>query len=175
MIRKILLGLLAVYVLAGCGFIWKEGGPPVGERGQPPRIVDFHAEEVIRPGETWKVYLKLRDVDCDMTYVVTQVWQSGAGSYPSSFTPIREIACPELVGYIFLRTSSDRSLVWNQYDVNVFVRDRQGHQSNAIKLPLNFDWVSSKEAPDRWQSVTVVSIGAISIDLLNTFKSDTGR
>lgn len=175
MIRKILIGLLTVYLLVGCGFTWKEGGPRVGEKGQPPRILDFHAEEVIRPGKTWKVYLKLRDVDCDMTYVVTQVWQSGAGSHPASFTPIRETACPELVGYIFLRTPSDRSLVWNQYDANVFVRDRQGHHSNAIKLPLNFDWVSSKELPDQWQASPVVSIGAISIDLLNTFGSDTGR
>ena len=175
MTRKILLGLLSVYLLVGCGFTWKEGGPPVGKRGQPPRILDFHAEKVIRPGETWRVYLKLRDADCDMTYIVTQLWQAGAGSYPVSFTPIRDTACPELMGYIFLRTPPDRSLVWNQYDANVFVRDRQGNQSNSIKLPLNFDWESSRKLPVQWQAGPVVSVGAISIDLLNTFGSDTGR
>ena len=119
--------------------------------------------------------MKLRDVDCDMSYVVTQLWQSGVGAYPVSFTPIRQNACPEIVGYIFLRTHANRSVIQNQYDAKIFVRDRQGNHSKSINLPLNFDLVASKELPDEWQGAPVVSIGAIMIDLANTQRSGAGR
>ena len=175
MIRKMLIVLIAASLFFGCGLSWKDEGPPPRQEGRPPEIINFQAEEVIRPGETWRVYLKLRDVDCDMSYVVTQLWQSGVGAYPVSFTPIRQNACPEIVGYIFLRTPANRSVIQNQYDAKIFVRDRQGNHSKSINLPLNFDLIASKELPDEWQGAPVVSIGAIMIDLANAQRSGTGR
>lgn len=175
MIRKILLVLMAASLLVGCGFTWKDEGVPPRKGGQHPEILSFHADRVIRPGETWKVYLKLRDVDCDMTYVVTDLWQIGAGSYPVSFTPIRDVGCPEVVGYVFLTTPPDRALLWSQYEAKILVRDRQGNHSNSIHLPLNFDWVSAKRVPPQWQGATVISIGAIPVDIVYTLRSDTGR
>ena len=171
MIRKMLIALIAASLFFGCGLSWKDEGPPPRQEGRPPEIINFQAEEVIRPGETWRVYLKLRDVDCDMSYVVTQLWQSGVGAYPVSFTPIRQNACPEIVGYIFLRTPANRSVIQNQYDAKIFVRDRQGNHSKSINLPLNFDLITSKELPDEWQGAPVVSIGAIMIDLANAQRS----
>jgi len=175
MIRKMPVALIAASLLLGCGLSWKDEGPPPRPEGRSPEIISYQAEEVILPGETWRVYLKLRDVDCDMAYVITHLWQSGAGAYPVSFTPIRQNACPELVGYIFLRTPADRGVVQNQYDAKIFVRDRQGHHSKSIDLTLNFDLIASRKLPDEWQGEPVVSIGAIMIDLANTQRSDTGR
>lgn len=173
--RTILVVLLASFLSFGCGLSWKDEGPPPRKESRPPEIISFQAEQIIRPGETWRVYLKLRDVDCDMAFVITQLWQSGAASYPVSFTPISQYGCPELVGYIFLRTPPDRALVWNQYEAKVFVRDRQGNHSNSIDLPLNFDWIPSQKQVEQWENATVVSIGAINVDLVNTLGSDTGR
>jgi len=175
MIRNILVTLMAAFLLLGCGLSWKDEGPPPRKEGRSPEIISFQAEPTVRPGETWRVYLKLRDADCDMAYVVTQLWQAGAASYPVSFTPIRQPGCPELVGYIFLRTPPDRALVWNQFEAKVFVRDRQGNHSRSINLPLNFDWITPKEQVEEWQNATVISIGAISVDLANARSSDTGR
>jgi hypothetical protein len=79
------------------------------------------------------------------------------------------------VGYIFLRTPPDRSLVWNQFEAKVFVRDRQGNHSNSIDLPLNFDLLPSQEQLKEWQNVKVVSIGAINVDLADALRSDAGR
>jgi hypothetical protein len=166
---------MASFLSFGCGLSWKDEGPPPRKESRPPEIISFQAERTVRPGETWRVYLKLRDVDCDMAFVITQLWQSGAASYPVSYTPIRQHGCPELVGYIFLRTPPERALVWNQYEAKVFVRDRQGSHSNPIDLPLNFDWIFSKKQVEHWQNATVVSIGAINVDLTNTLGSDTGR
>jgi len=174
MIRNIVVVLMAAFLSFGCGLRWKDEGPPPRKESRPPEIISFQAERTVRPGETWRIYLKLQDVDCDMAYVITQLWQSGVASYPVSFTPIRQHGCPELVGYIFLRTPPDRALVWNQYEAKIFVRDRQGNHSNSIDLPLNFDLTASKELPDEWQSAPVVSIGAIMVDLANAQRSGTG-
>jgi hypothetical protein len=175
MIRKMLVALITAPLLFGCGLSWKDEGPPPRRESRPPEIISFQAEETVRPGDTWRVYLKLRDVDCDMAYVITHLWQSGFGAYPVSFTPIRQHSCPELVGYIFLRTSADRGVLKNQYDVKIFVRDRQGNHSKSIDLPLNFDLIASKKLPDEWQNSPVVSIGAINIDLANAQTNDMGR
>jgi len=174
MSKKIPVVLLAASLLFGCGLVWKDEGPLPRQEGSSPEIVSFQAEEVIRPGETWRVYLKLRDVDCDMDYVVTHIWQPGVSAYPVSFTPIRQHVCPDIVGYIFLRTPADRSLIWNQYEAKIVVRDRRGNYSKSITLPLNFDLIGSKELPDEWQGQPAVSLGAIMINLENTQRSETG-
>jgi hypothetical protein len=175
MMRNLFVMLMAAFLIGGCGLSWKDEGPPPRQEDSAPEIVSFQAERAVRPGDTWRVYLKLRDVDCDMAYVVTQLWQAGAASYPVSFTPIRQPGCPELVGYIFLRTPPDKDLVWNQFEAKVFVRDRQGNHSNSINLPLNFDWITPKEEVEEWQQATVVSIGAISVDLTSTLGSVGGK
>lgn len=173
--KNIAAVLFAASLLFGCGLRWQDGGPPPRQEGRSPEIINFQAENVIRPGETWRVYLKVRDVDCDMTYVVTQLWQAGVSAYPVSFTPIRQDACPELVGYIFLKTPAHGYVIQNQYDAKIFVRDRQGNHSKSIDLTLNFDLIASKEFPDEWQGRPAVAIGTIMIDLENVQRTDTGK
>jgi hypothetical protein len=174
MSRKISVALLAASLLFGCGLSWKDEGPLPRQKGRAPEIVSFQAEEIIRPGDTWRVYLKLRDTDCDMDYIVTYLWQPGVAAYPVSFTPIGQFVCPELVGFIFLRTPADRGLIWNQYEAKIAVRDRRGNYSKSITLPLNFDLIAPKKLPEEWQGQPAVSIGAIMIDLENTQRSETG-
>ena len=175
MARTIILLLLASTLLVDCGFTWKTPRPGLSDSGSPPEVLSFHADRVIRPGDTWKVYLKVKDVDCDMTYVVTDLQRSGASSYPVSFTPIRTTACPELVGYVFLRTPADRALVWERFEAKVSVRDRRGNRSVPIHLPLNFDGTSSTKPPEQWRAPTVISIGGLQIDLLDSRETDSGR
>jgi hypothetical protein len=175
MIKKALLIILASFVLVNCGLMWEGQGPGPKDEGSPPQILASYAEQVVRPGETWKVYLRARDVDCDMTYVIIDLWQLGGGSYPVSFTPIRGHPCPELTGYVFLKTPADGNLVWEQFQAKLFVRDRRGNRSNSIQLPVNFDRVSANKPPEQWRAATVVSIGAVNIDLKTRQGTETGR
>ena len=176
MTKRIFLALLAITLLAGCGFTWKSNRRLSKDTtGAPPQILSFYADRVIQPGETWKIYLSIEDVDCDMTYVVTDMQRSGTSSYPVSFTPIRETACPRLVGYIFLKTPADQALMWDRFEAKVFVRDRRGNPSRSIHLPLNFDRVAPTAIPEQWQASRVVSIGAVQIDLVNSLETDSGR
>ena len=172
--KKALLIILISLLLVSCGLRWEGQVPGPRDEGSPPQILASYAEQVVRPGETWKVYLRVKDVDCDMTYVITDLWQSGGGSYPVSFTPIKGLPCPELEGYVFLKTPADGDLLWDQFQAKLFVRDRRGNRSNSLQLPLNFDQVLAKKPPEEWRSDTVVSIGAINIDLINRQEMDSG-
>ena len=174
MTKKFFFITLACLLLVSCGFKWEGHRPGPRKEGSPPQILASYAEQVVRPGETWKVYLRVRDVDCDMTYVITDLWQSGGGSYPVSFTPIRKHPCPELVGYVFLNTPSDGDLVWEQFQAKLFVRDRRGYRSNSLQLPLNFDQVEAQKPPEEWRAANVVSIGAVNIDLTDRQEMDSG-
>ena len=78
-------------------------------------------------------------------------------------------------GYVFLKTPADRDLVWEQFQAKLFVRDRRGNRSNSIQLPLSFDQVSADKPPEQWRVATVVSIGAVNIDLTKTQGTDSGR
>ena len=175
MTKKVFLIVLVSLLLVSCGLRWEGQGPGPRDEGSPPQILDSYAEQVVRPGETWKVYLRVRDVDCDMSYVITDLWQSGGGSYPVSFTPIGGLPCPELVGYVFLKTPTDGDLVWEQFQAKLFVRDRRGNRSNSIELPLSFDQVEAKKTPEQWRDATGASIGGLNIDLANREKMDSGR
>ncbi len=175
MTKKVFLIILLSLLFVSCGLRWQGQEPGPRDEGSPPQILASYAEQVVRPGEPWRVYLRIRDVDCDMTYVITDLWQSGGGSYPVSFTPIRGLPCPELVGYVFLKTPTDGALVWEQFQAKLFVRDRRGNRSNSIQLPLSFDQVSATKPPEQWRVATVVSIGAVNIDLINIQEMDTGR
>ena len=175
MTSRIILTFLAAILAAGCGFAWKTPRPGTTDAGTPPAVLSFYADRLIRPGETWRVYLKVEDVDCDMTYVVTDMRPSGGSPFPVSFTPISGHPCPDLVGYLFLRTPTDQSLMSDGFEIKISVRDRRGNSSKSVSLPLNFDMVSSTEPPKQWQAPEVVAIGAIQIDLADYRRTDSGR
>ena len=168
MARKIVLTLLAIILLQGCA-----GHPAYESRkkmreGYPPEILAYHAARVIRPGANWHIYLKFRDVDCDMTYVVADLWQSGVGLHEPSFTPIRETGCREIEGYLALSTPRDQGLLQDQLELKVTVRDRRGLHSRPVNLTLNFDWKSSEKLPEQWEEAASKRLGIMQINLVSS-------
>ena len=168
MVKKFIVTFLAMVLLLGCA-----GDPAYKSRkkqreGYPPEILDYYADHVIRPGSPWRIYLRFRDPDCDMTYIVTDLWQSGVGPHEPSYAPIRETGCREIKGYLALSTPADQGLVQDQLDLKVYVRDRRGNRSQAINLTLNFDWKSSEELPEHWEGASSNRLGAILVDLVSS-------
>ena len=168
MARRTYLAFLVVVVLTGCTRYPEPAGPGPRVEGQPPEILDFYAAPAISPGATWKVYLEVRDLDCDMTYIVVDLWQAGVGSYPPSFSPMKEAGCPKISGYLSLYTPPDQALVRDQFEMKIFVRDRTGNRSKSISLPLRFHWKTSVELPKQWQPAANQGLGAIQIDLISS-------
>lgn len=163
--RRIFLTLLVVALMLGCA-----GHPAYESRkkmreGYPPEILDHYAARAIRPGEIWRIYLRIRDSDCDMTYVVADLWQAGVGPYAANYTPIKEAGCQEIHGYLALNTPADPGLIQDRLEVKILVRDRRGNRSQAITSILDFDTRSVEETPQRWLQAASNRLGTIQIDL----------
>ena len=169
MMRWILPILLACTLLLGCEkHIEQHKYRKALREGFAPEILAYHADRSIRPGATWRIYLSFRDLDCDMTYIVADLWQSGVGPYEPSYTPIKETACKEIKGYLSLTTPTDAGLLQDQFKLKIFLRDNRGHRSRPIHLTLNFDWRSSQTLPEKWQAAASNSLGFLQIDLASS-------
>jgi hypothetical protein len=168
MVRKIIPLLSAIALLLGCG-----GHPGYKSRkeireGYSPEILDYYADQVIQPGATWRIYLRFRDSDCDMTYIVADVYQSGVGPLTPSYTPLRQTGCQEIKGYLALNTPAENSLLQDRLEVKVIVRDRRGNRSQPINLTLNFGWMPSEKQPEKWQETASKTLGVMNIDLVSS-------
>ena len=163
--RKIFLTLLLCTLILGCARHPAYESRKEMREGYPPEILDHYAARTIRPGEIWRIYLRIRDSDCDMTYVVADLWQAGVGPYAASYTPIKEAACREITGYLALNTPVDPGLIQDRLEAKVLVRDRRGHRSQPITLILDFDTRSVEETPERWLQAASNRLGTIQIDV----------
>ena len=131
------------------------------EKGQPPVLIDYYVSEVIRPGTTWKIYLKAEDKDGDMDYISTMLYQTGFGYYATDYTRLTGKERKKFAGYVALRTPPDASLTHDQFTMEVLVRDRQRNSSEIIKLPLTFSQVERENIPDEWQAVAKKRLGVV--------------
>jgi uncharacterized protein YdbL (DUF1318 family) len=65
-----------------------------------PVITSHYASSDLRPGDTWKIYLKASDPDGDMKNIVATVKQAGVGVHPVGLTRIQEGNRKEPSGYV---------------------------------------------------------------------------
>jgi hypothetical protein len=116
-----------------------------------PVITSHFASSDLRPGDTWKIYLKASDSDGDMNYIVATVKQAGVGVSPVSLTRIREENRKELSGFVYLNTlagSSYSSLTFYGLTLTLWVKDRAGNFSDPVEVPLTFgSRVEAQAAP----------------------------
>ena len=112
-----------------------------------PMVIQSFASPTIRPGETWKVYLKASDPDGDIKALYTTVFQYGTGSYPIGITRIKEGEGKELSGYFYLNTGNDRAMNFVNLIITLEIQDKAGHFSAPAVFPLAFNAGSVQQAP----------------------------
>ena len=134
-----------------------------------PVIIDYHAAEVIRPGNTWRVYLHAKDKNGDMRDIVVRLLHTGTGSMGSSTTRIAEKQGSEVAGYLALRTPRDRELSHNRFTLRVLVRDSARNRSATVEVPLRFNNVPPPEVPEKWQKIADRRLGFIMINVESAF------
>jgi hypothetical protein len=169
MIRKVLLAIVLTELLWGCA-TYPQCEKRTGEgKGRAPVLVDYSVAKVIRPGRTWKLYLRAEDNDGDMNNIVVMLSQTGIGTYPTDFTRINADDSQRVAGYLFLTTPPDQALVWDTLSFEVFVRDCEGNRSNTVKFQLEFNYnVPPQSLPERWEAVADRSLGAIMIRIISS-------
>jgi hypothetical protein len=147
MFKKLSSAIALLFLITGCAAIAplevKEGkyGKSV------PVITQSFAAPTIRPGVTWKVYLKASDPDGDMQSLYAEVFQYGLGSYPVSITRIKEPDSKDLNGYLYLNTGNERAMQFVNFILTVNIQDKAGHFSAPVKFPLAFNDISLQQSP----------------------------
>ena len=126
-----LIGMILVGIV-GCAHT---GG--IGEKEKiygknAPVIEQSFASDQLRPGESWKIYIRASDPDGDMETIFAAVEQAGIGSYPVSITKIKGETGKELSGYVFLNTGGYDFLDNQELSISIQIRDKAGHSSQSV-------------------------------------------
>ena len=113
-------------------------------------ITQSFASKEIRPGDTWKVCLKVSDPNGEMQKIFTVIEQPGVVPYPVSIIQVKKGNRKELSGYIYLSTANP---VFPMNGVNltltVPVQDGSSNFSQPVVFPLSINTTSSQEAPSQ--------------------------
>jgi len=174
--KNILLIMATIILLLSCAPqppYWKPSGTPQGE---PPQITAYYGAHIIRPGDTWRVYLRANDPDGDMAYIATTIRQDGVGFYPAVRTRLEPNNRGELAGYLFLPTPPDPDLVWDQFQITLLVRDREGNGSKPVTLPLTFNYrnyTNPEKVSAEWNDVADTRLGTILVDIISSERYNT--
>ena len=112
-----------------------------------PVINRSFAQERIRLGDTWKVYLNASDPDGEMQAIVCTLEQAGAGPHPVGLTRVPANARQELSGYVYLKTVGAQGLSNTSLRLKIQIRDKSGNYSTPVSFPLAFDPRSRAEDP----------------------------
>jgi len=148
--RMLLVGFAVVYAVTGCSGIMMSMEKKEEVYGkEPPVITESFASKGMRPGDTWKVYLKASDPGADMDYILGTVFLIGRKVYPVSFIKVREENSKEMNGYIYLNTlvPGYEFLYFSSLNLTVQVRDKVGHFSQPVEFPLSFNPRAVQEQP----------------------------
>ncbi len=145
--KKIIVGLASLFLIAGCATF--ESAEVREQRyGKAAPVIDqYFASPTMRPGDTWKVYVKASDPDGDMKRIVTYlgVGSRGADS-PAAFTRLREENRMEFSGYLYWFPGLDVGYS-GPYVMIIQVEDRAGHYSAPVSVTLNFKPSGRQESP----------------------------
>jgi len=112
-----------------------------------PVITHRFASEEIRPGDTWKVYLRAADPEGDMKNIICTVNQAGRGTYPVCFVRIPESQRRDLSGFLYLNTSTSQGLDFTNLTLQIEIQDRAGNMSWPISFSLAFNPRAEQEDP----------------------------
>lgn len=160
--RKITHALVLTLLFWGCSELKiKDYDQVFKDNGRPPVIVDCYAPALIRPGSTWRIYLRAEDEDGDMLYIATILYQEGFGYYATDYTRLKGKDKKGFEGYISLKTPADVHLSFDQFTMEIMVRDNQGKRSNKVQLPLAFGSVETAAVPAEWQDVADHRLGVL--------------
>jgi hypothetical protein len=171
MVKKNVIVTLLLFLLAGCTTC---KGVKTGAGGdQPPMILDSYAAESVRPGATWRVFLKAKDPDGDIHSIITQLVQPGVGYYPTDFTYTKEADREGFAGYLILPTPTDFGLLQDSIEATLTVQDCEGNKSKPVTLTLRFDLKTDfgpQKVPEKWRTAADHKLGTIMVQIRSTLR-----
>ena len=141
-IRSVLLVAVIASILMGLSL---EGRAQT--KGSPPVINFSWAQDKIRQGNDWRIYISATDPDGDMYRIYCRVEQAGGQSYLQDITNIKKGMEGHLAGYLVLRTYSAQDLFGVSLTLSVIIADRAGNESKPLLFPLSINGERTKLLP----------------------------
>jgi hypothetical protein len=179
MSKKIYVLLALCILISGCASFTRCEKDSTSGKGQPPVILDSYAPSQIRPGATWRVYLRAKDPDGDMKQMIQVLMRGGSGPFRTTFAPLRAEHSAEIGGYFFLRTPSSAQADYTRLGfmgltLRITLLDCQGNKSESVEFPLHFTFEVAHDLPPEWNDVADSSLGAIMFDLGDMLNRNRG-
>ncbi len=148
--KRIAAGLVILLLTIGCATLmsFEEREKIYGKEASI--ITESYASKQMKPGDTWKVYLKASDPNGDMDSIVATVDMAGSGTHPVSHTRIGDGNRKELSGYVSLSTSNPSGYAWLNnlsLTLTIQIKDRVGHFSKPVTFPLAFNYRYVQDPP----------------------------
>jgi len=177
--KKIYVLLAFCILIWGCVSFTRCEKTSTSGNGQPPVILDSYAPSQIRPGATWRVYLRAKDPDGDMKETAQVLLEGGSGQFWTSVVPLRAEHRVEMGGYFFLRTPSPAQADYSRLGfvgltLILAIRDCQENKSEYVEFPLHFTFEAAHDLPQEWKDVADSSLGAIMFDLGDILNEERG-
>ena len=177
--KKIYVLLALCILISGCASFTRCEKISTSGKGQPPVILDSYAPSKIRPGATWRVYLRAKDPDGDMKQMIQFLARGESGFSKTSYVPLKAEHSAEMSGYFFLRTPSPAQADYTRLGyvgltLRIVLFDCQENKSEYVEFPLRFEYEASHDLPQEWQDVADRSLGAIMFDLGDLLNKSRG-
>ena len=147
MFKKLFAVSALIFLVTGCASMGSLEEKEQKYGKSIPVINQSFASPQIRPGETWKIYLKASDPDGDMKSLYATVFQHGKGTYPLSTTGIKEGDGKDLSGYFYLNTGNEHAMQFVNLILTVQIQDKAGHFSKPLDFPVVFNAGSTQQSP----------------------------
>jgi hypothetical protein len=178
--KKIYVLLALSILISGCASFTRCEKTSTSGKGQPPVILDSYAPSQIRPGATWRVYIRAKDPDGDMKQMIQVLMRGGSGPFKTTFAPLRAEYRAEMGGHFFLRTPSPAQADYSRLGfmgltLRIALLDCQKNKSEYVEFPLHFELEAAHDLPSEWQDVADSSLGAIMFDLGDLLNANRGR
>jgi len=137
-----------------------------GQAKEDPLIVKFaYAQEKIRQGDIWKVYLSATDSESRMHRVVCRIRQPGGGdAYKPVTIYLKKGMERQFTGHFALYTNAPVEL--DDFVLELSILDRGGDERKTFHCPLEFDRSAEamKPLPPEMEKELNQRIGVIDID-----------
>ena len=116
-------------------------------KGRPPDIIFSWAQDKIRRGEDWRIYIVASDPDGDMHRIYCRIEQGGGQLYRMDISSVSRGMGGQLVGYLALRTFSSTDLGGTSLTLTLIIEDREKNESRPVRFPLTINGEVRRSPP----------------------------
>ena len=157
------------FFLASIGFslvvVW--ASISLGQTKDIPSVITFsYAQEKIRQGDIWKIYLSASDPEDSMLKIVCILRKAGTPRFRPGMLCLKKEMQKRFSGYLAFYTASALNWSGEEFVLELSILDRAGNVKGEVNFPLEFNGGGQmKPLPSNLEKELNRRIGIIDVDL----------